>query len=64
MPTDAIWNGNFAGETDTAGNQYTIYDPLSYRRQRYAGALQRQSDPCGPHFRLLQGLEGCLSRAD
>jgi hypothetical protein len=29
MPTDAIWNGNFAGETDTAGNQYTIYDPLS-----------------------------------
>jgi hypothetical protein len=29
MPTDAIWNGDFAGETDTAGNQYTVYDPLT-----------------------------------
>jgi hypothetical protein len=29
MPTDAIWNGNFAGETDTSGNLYTVYDPLT-----------------------------------
>jgi hypothetical protein len=27
--TDSIWNGNFAGETDFAGNPYTIYDPLT-----------------------------------
>ncbi len=29
VPTDAIWNGDFSGATDTSGAQYTIYDPLT-----------------------------------
>lgn len=29
VPTDAIWNGDFSGATDTSGEQYIIYDPLT-----------------------------------
>ena len=29
VPTDDIWNGNFAGMTDTSGTPYRIFDPLS-----------------------------------
>jgi hypothetical protein len=29
VPNDAIWNGNFVGATDGAGDFYTIYDPLT-----------------------------------
>lgn len=29
VPSDAIWNGDFSGATDTSGAHYTIYDPLS-----------------------------------
>jgi hypothetical protein len=29
VPTTAMWNGDFSSETDTAGNQYLIYDPLT-----------------------------------
>ena len=29
VPTDAIWGGDFSGLTDTDGNQWKIYDPLT-----------------------------------
>jgi hypothetical protein len=29
VPTPAMWNGDLSNITDTSGNQYTIYDPLT-----------------------------------
>jgi hypothetical protein len=29
VPGDAMWNGDFSGFTNTSGDQYTMYDPLS-----------------------------------
>src|SRR5579872_323768 len=29
VPTQAMWNGNFANSVNVAGSQYTIYDPLT-----------------------------------
>jgi len=29
MPDDAMWSGNFSGAIDTAGNPWTMYDPLT-----------------------------------
>ncbi|MGE5645395.1 MAG: TonB-dependent receptor domain-containing protein [Acidobacteriota bacterium] len=43
VPDDAMWGGDFSGMTDTSGQPYTIYDPLTTgadgRRQPFANNI-------------------------
>ncbi|MEO7144968.1 MAG: carboxypeptidase-like regulatory domain-containing protein, partial [Bryobacteraceae bacterium] len=47
VPTQAMWNGNFANSVDVAGNQSIIYDPLTTNaqgvRQPFAGNVIPQN---------------------
>ena len=63
VATPAMWNGDLSNITDTNGDKYTMYDPLTTAGQWHSHAISKQRDPDEPPEPVRENFPERLAHA-